>query len=157
MRCNACVSLTDDEHHCIPQRLQGNCPICHEAMFQSTEPLKGLKCGHVMHLSCFGMYMRGQSYTVGILHCDLELVVLASSFLMFSCIFELISLVLFLPLIYILTSALSAKKVSRTCKNILSYWMLECGCSQCQQLIQTWSAVSIAKIAARQEACDTIL
>lgn len=62
MRCNACVSMKDD-HHCIPQRLQGNCPICHETMFQSTEPLRGLKCGHVMHLSCFSMYMRGHSYT----------------------------------------------------------------------------------------------
>ncbi|KAL7491088.1 hypothetical protein ACHAWT_000556 [Skeletonema menzelii] len=61
MRCNACVSLKDD-HHCIPQRLQGNCPICHESMFQSTEPLRGLKCGHVMHLSCF-KNMRGHSYT----------------------------------------------------------------------------------------------
>mmetsp|Transcript_23309 Transcript_23309/g.35726 ORF Transcript_23309/g.35726 Transcript_23309/m.35726 type:complete len:858 (+) Transcript_23309:234-2807(+) len=61
MRCNACVSLKDD-HHCIPQRLQGNCPICHESMFQSTEPLRGLKCGHVMHLSCF-TNMRGHSYT----------------------------------------------------------------------------------------------
>ncbi|KAL7545336.1 hypothetical protein ACHAWF_008691 [Thalassiosira exigua] len=62
MRCNACVSLSD-EHHCIPQRLQGNCPICHETMFESTEPLRGLKCGHVMHLRCFSMYMRGHSYT----------------------------------------------------------------------------------------------
>jgi hypothetical protein len=62
MRCNACVSLTDD-HNCIPQRLQGNCPICHETMFESTEPLRGLKCGHVMHLPCFTMYMRGQNYT----------------------------------------------------------------------------------------------
>jgi len=62
MRCNACVSIKD-EHHCIPQRLQGNCPICHESMFQSTEPLRGLKCGHVMHLSCFSMYMRGHTYT----------------------------------------------------------------------------------------------
>ena len=63
MRCNACVSLADDVHHCIPQRLQASCPICHESMFESTEPLKGLKCGHVMHLSCFGMYMRGGAYT----------------------------------------------------------------------------------------------
>mmetsp|Transcript_21055 Transcript_21055/g.29718 ORF Transcript_21055/g.29718 Transcript_21055/m.29718 type:complete len:522 (+) Transcript_21055:588-2153(+) len=62
MRCNACVSLADDEHHCIPQRLQGSCPVCHESMFESTEPLRGLKCGHVMHLSCFNMYIRG-SYT----------------------------------------------------------------------------------------------
>jgi len=63
MRCNACVSLADDQHHCISQKLQGSCPICHESMFQSTEPLRGLKCGHVMHLSCFTMYMRGQAYT----------------------------------------------------------------------------------------------
>jgi hypothetical protein len=62
MRCNACVSIKD-EHHCIPQRLQGNCPICHETMFESTEPLRGLRCGHVMHLGCFSMYMRGQTYT----------------------------------------------------------------------------------------------
>lgn len=61
MRCNACVSLTDD-HHCIPQRLQGNCPICNESMFESTEPLRGLQCGHVMHLSCFTQ-MRSHSYT----------------------------------------------------------------------------------------------
>jgi hypothetical protein len=72
MRCNACVSLSpgttssngsSDNHVCIPHRLQGNCPICHESMFESTKPLRGLKCGHVMHLSCFTMYIRGQAYT----------------------------------------------------------------------------------------------
>jgi Zinc-ribbon/Ring finger domain len=63
MRCNACVSLEDKEHRCIPQKLQGSCPICHELLFQSTEPLRGLKCGHVMHLSCFTQYRRGQCYT----------------------------------------------------------------------------------------------
>jgi hypothetical protein len=63
MRCNACVSLADDDHHCIPQKLQGSCPICHETLFQSTEPLRGLKCGHVMHLACFTEYRRGNSYT----------------------------------------------------------------------------------------------
>ncbi len=63
MRCNACVSLDDHEHRCIPQKLQGSCPICHESLFQSTEPLRGLKCGHVMHMSCFSNYRRGQRYT----------------------------------------------------------------------------------------------
>ncbi len=63
MRCNACVSLEDKEHRCIPQKLQGSCPICRETLFVSTEPLKGLKCGHVMHLSCFTEYRRGQNYT----------------------------------------------------------------------------------------------
>jgi Zinc-ribbon/CHY zinc finger/Ring finger domain len=63
MRCNACVSLADTDHRCIPQKLQGNCPICRETLFQSTEPLRGLKCGHVMHLSCFTEYRRGHAYT----------------------------------------------------------------------------------------------
>jgi hypothetical protein len=63
MRCNACVSLADDAHHCIPQKLQGSCPICRDTLFQSTEPLRGLKCGHVMHLSCFTQYRRGHAYT----------------------------------------------------------------------------------------------
>jgi len=63
MRCNACVSLTDDNHRCIPQKLQSVCPICHESMSESTEPLRGLKCGHAMHLSCFVMYSRGGAYT----------------------------------------------------------------------------------------------
>jgi zinc finger-like protein len=89
MRCNACVSLSDEDHHCIPQKLQGSCPICSEsckwivcfiynswcackthvncflslAVFQSTEPLRGLKCGHVLHLACFTEYRKGHSYT----------------------------------------------------------------------------------------------
>ena len=63
MRCNACVSLADKDHRCIPQKLQGSCPICHDTLFNSTEPLKGLRCGHVMHLSCYNQYCRGQNYT----------------------------------------------------------------------------------------------
>ena len=62
MRCNACVSLEDKDHQCIPQKLQGSCPICHETLFQSTEPLRGLKCGHVMHMTCYTQYRR-TSYT----------------------------------------------------------------------------------------------
>jgi zinc finger-like protein len=57
MRCNACVGVSEyDTHVCIPQRLQGNCPICHDSMFESTEPLRGMQCGHVMHLSCYNQY-----------------------------------------------------------------------------------------------------
>jgi hypothetical protein len=63
MRCNACVSLADTDHRCIPQKLQGACPICHDTLFNSTESLRGLRCGHVMHLSCFTEYRRGQTYT----------------------------------------------------------------------------------------------
>ena len=39
MRCNACVSTAVEredgrDHVCIPQTLQGNCPVCAETMFQ---------------------------------------------------------------------------------------------------------------------------
>lgn len=68
MRCNACVAIGED-HKCIPQRLQGVCPICHDSMFESTEPLRGLKCGHVLHLSCFNEYMSRSS--MGKLTCPL--------------------------------------------------------------------------------------
>lgn len=57
MRCNACIDMAEyDTHVCISQRLQGSCPICKESMFESTEPLRGMKCGHVMHLSCYNEY-----------------------------------------------------------------------------------------------------
>mmetsp|Transcript_25651 Transcript_25651/g.39264 ORF Transcript_25651/g.39264 Transcript_25651/m.39264 type:complete len:660 (-) Transcript_25651:128-2107(-) len=57
MRCNACIGMSEYETHaCIPQRLSGNCAICKESMFESTEPLRGMKCGHVMHLSCYNEY-----------------------------------------------------------------------------------------------------
>ena len=68
MRCNACVAI-GEEHKCIQQRLQGNCPICHDPMFESTEPLRGLKCGHVMHLSCFNEYISRS--TLGRVTCPL--------------------------------------------------------------------------------------
>ena len=67
MRCNACISMKDgnfEKHTCIPSSLQAKCPICYETMFESTEPLRGLKCGHIMHLSCYNrMYLRGQMFT----------------------------------------------------------------------------------------------
>jgi len=62
MRCNACIEIDSyDSHKCIPQTLQGNCPICHEEMFDSTEPLRSMECGHVMHLSCFNRYVASKS------------------------------------------------------------------------------------------------
>jgi hypothetical protein len=66
MRCNACVSMDkkhEKRHNCISQKLQGNCPICHEGMFQTIKPLRALRCGHVMHLQCFSMYVRSGQWT----------------------------------------------------------------------------------------------
>ena len=62
MRCNACIAIGNyDNHACIPHRLQGQCPICRESLFESTEPLRGMPCGHVMHLNCFNLYVTNSS------------------------------------------------------------------------------------------------
>ena len=37
---------------------EGSCPICAESLRFSTAPLKGLPCGHTLHLECFQSYRR---------------------------------------------------------------------------------------------------
>ncbi|KAL8141973.1 hypothetical protein V2J09_015005 [Rumex salicifolius] len=56
MKCNACMSPTLLEHVCREKCLEDVCPICHEDMFTSSNPVKALKCGHLMHSSCFKDY-----------------------------------------------------------------------------------------------------
>lgn len=57
MTCNACVrSDREDEHKCLVQAIERTCPICVSYLFDSVEKLKGLKCGHVMHLGCYMDY-----------------------------------------------------------------------------------------------------
>lgn len=63
MRCNCCVELRDGVvHRCISQVLEGTCPICAENLRFSMSDLKGLPCGHVLHLECYQQY-RVYSYT----------------------------------------------------------------------------------------------
>jgi zinc finger-like protein len=42
--------------------MESNCPVCHEYLFDSSQPIKELPCGHFMHSSCFAAYTR-YSYT----------------------------------------------------------------------------------------------
>ena len=59
MTCNCCVSMREGVHHrCISQALEGTCPVCSEELRFSTSPLKGLPCGHTLHLECFQQYRR---------------------------------------------------------------------------------------------------
>ena len=59
MTCNCCVSMREGVHHrCISQALEGTCPVCSEQLRFSTSPLKGLPCGHTLHLECFQQYRR---------------------------------------------------------------------------------------------------
>ena len=59
MACNCCVEMRKGaKHRCISQVLEGTCPICAEELRTSTTPLKGLPCGHTLHLSCYKQYRR---------------------------------------------------------------------------------------------------
>ena len=40
-------------HTCREKCFEDLCPICHEDMFTSSTPIKGLACGHLMHSTCF--------------------------------------------------------------------------------------------------------
>lgn len=56
MNCNACMSKSLSVHVCREKCLEENCPICHEYIFTSTNPVKALPCGHLMHSVCFQEY-----------------------------------------------------------------------------------------------------
>ncbi len=41
MNCNACMSLSlFSTHKCREKCIEGNCPVCHEALFDSSQPIK---------------------------------------------------------------------------------------------------------------------
>lgn len=57
MKCNACMSRSlSSTHICREKCIEDKCPICHEDMFTSSDPVKALACGHLMHSSCFEEY-----------------------------------------------------------------------------------------------------
>ncbi|XP_056683981.1 zinc finger protein BRUTUS-like At1g18910 isoform X2 [Spinacia oleracea] len=57
MKCNACMSRTvSTSHVCREKCIEDKCPICHDDMFTSRDPVKALVCGHLMHSSCFEVY-----------------------------------------------------------------------------------------------------
>lgn len=58
MKCNACMSPSLSGHVCREKCLEDVCPICHEDMFTSSNPVKQLDCGHLMHSTCFQEYTR---------------------------------------------------------------------------------------------------
>ncbi|KAJ8772143.1 hypothetical protein K2173_027320 [Erythroxylum novogranatense] len=56
MNCNACMSKSLSVHVCREKSVEDNCPICHEDIFTSNNPIKALPCGHFMHSTCFQDY-----------------------------------------------------------------------------------------------------
>ncbi|GAB0493316.1 hypothetical protein MMPV_004596 [Pyropia vietnamensis] len=63
MKCNACMNMKyAREHRCVERALESDCPVCHQFLFTSTSPVKYLRCGHLMHVSCYRQYAR-RSYS----------------------------------------------------------------------------------------------
>lgn len=59
MECNACMSLSlFNRHQCRQKCMEGNCPVCHEYLFDSAAPIKELPCGHFLHSACFAAYTK---------------------------------------------------------------------------------------------------
>lgn len=60
MKCNQCMSMKYQQkgHRCIQNSMERDCPVCYQYLFTSTRPVKYLRCGHLMHVSCFAAYSK---------------------------------------------------------------------------------------------------
>jgi len=58
MKCNACISTRLKNHVCRERTLEDDCSICQTSLFDATEPLQLLKCGHFMHRKCYHDYVK---------------------------------------------------------------------------------------------------
>lgn len=58
MKCNQCMNMKyqDKGHVCIERAMESDCPVCYQYLFTSTSPIKYLRCGHLMHTSCYGKH-----------------------------------------------------------------------------------------------------
>jgi RING finger/CHY zinc finger protein 1 len=55
--CNMCMSNSFDSHKCISTS-EYTCPICDQAVFDSTTPITSPKCGHWIHHLCMTEYLK---------------------------------------------------------------------------------------------------
>ena len=52
--CNMCISNNlKDNHKCITNSFDNNCPICFDPLFDSIKQVISMKCGHTIHYECF--------------------------------------------------------------------------------------------------------
>ncbi|KAL6010845.1 hypothetical protein ACLOJK_001287 [Asimina triloba] len=56
MKCNCCLGKMLVEHNCLEKGLETDCPICCDFLFTSSEAVRALPCGHLMHSACFQVY-----------------------------------------------------------------------------------------------------
>lgn len=52
--CNICLTIDlKDNHTCVTNTTHCNCPICNEYLFTSVNKVVFMKCGHLIHQSCY--------------------------------------------------------------------------------------------------------
>lgn len=52
--CNICLSIDlKERHRCLSNTTHCNCPICNEYLFTSVNKVVFMKCGHLIHQSCY--------------------------------------------------------------------------------------------------------
>ena len=52
-KCNICIDIKCvDDHKCFQHSIDSNCPVCQAYMWDSTEPILYLPCGHCIHQHC---------------------------------------------------------------------------------------------------------
>lgn len=57
-KCGICMNIElADNHPCIEQSANSNCPICLEYLFNSTNVLMFMSCGHPIHQLCYESYV----------------------------------------------------------------------------------------------------
>ena len=62
--CGACYSVELlNNHTCVPDSMQQNCPICCEYLFDSLSAPQVLRCGHTIHRQCLLSYSAHGGYT----------------------------------------------------------------------------------------------
>jgi RING finger and CHY zinc finger domain-containing protein 1 len=56
-KCNICLAIKFKNNHvCIENISNSDCPICLESINESIIPLKRLRCGHILHEECLEKY-----------------------------------------------------------------------------------------------------
>ncbi len=57
--CGLCMNISlQGSHRCIEKSTQACCPICAEWMFESTEAVVFMRCGHTIHRHCYHEHMQ---------------------------------------------------------------------------------------------------
>jgi len=67
--CKSCLSINNKENHkCLPDILNNDCPFCLEDMFNSRDAATPLKCGHYLHSNCYKLFFENPN---GLLRCPI--------------------------------------------------------------------------------------